>query len=51
MPLLEGEEKLKYLNLAHNAIVKMENVVSLPNLSFLDLTGNKIKEIHSQPTV
>lgn len=51
VPLLEGEEKLKYLNLSNNAIVKLENIVSLPNLSFMDLTGNKIKEIHMQPTI
>jgi Leucine-rich repeat (LRR) protein len=51
MPLLEGEDKLKFLNLGNNAITKIENIVSLPNLSFLDLTGNKLKEITSHPTV
>jgi Leucine-rich repeat (LRR) protein len=51
IPLLEGEEKLKYLNLSNNVITKIENIVSLPNLSFLDLTGNRIKEIAAHPTV
>ena len=32
LPLLEGEEKLKLLNLQSNAINKIENLVSLPNL-------------------
>ena len=45
VPLLEGEERLKQLNLAHNEIVKIENMVSLPNLTFLDLSHNKISEI------
>ena len=37
LPLLEGEEKLRLLNLQHNNIQKIENLVSLPNLIFLDL--------------
>jgi Leucine-rich repeat (LRR) protein len=51
LPLLEGEDKLKYLNLSNNSITKIENIVSLPNLTFLDLTGNRIKEITVHPTV
>ena len=38
VPLLEGEEKLKQLNLSQNEISKIENIVSLPNLTFLDLS-------------
>lgn len=51
VPLLEGEEKLKFLNLSNNSITKIENIVSLPNLSFLDLTSNKLREITTHPTV
>ena len=40
MPLLEGEERLRLLNLQHNHITKIENLVSLPNLIFLDLYNN-----------
>jgi Leucine-rich repeat (LRR) protein len=45
IPLLEGEEKIKYLNLQNNEIQKIENLVSLPNLTFLDLSVNRLKEI------
>ncbi len=45
VPLLEGEERIKYLNLQNNEIVKIENLVSLPNLTFIDLSQNKVKEI------
>jgi Leucine-rich repeat (LRR) protein len=45
IPLLEGEEKIKYLNFQNNEIVKIENLVSLPNLTFIDLSMNKIKEV------
>jgi len=54
VPLLEGEEQLRLLNLQHNYITKIENLVSLPNLIFLDLYSNKIKEIshlHIVPTL
>lgn len=37
LPLLEGEEKLRLLNFQHNKISKIENLVSLPSLIFLDL--------------
>lgn len=40
MPLLEGEERLRLLNLQHNHITKIENLVSLPSLIFLDLYNN-----------
>ena len=51
LPLLEGEEKLRLLNFQHNAIQKIENLVSLPNLIFLDLYSNNIKEISGLQTV
>ena len=54
MPLLEGEERLRLLNLQHNLITKIENLVSLPNLIFLDLYNNHIEEIshlHTIPTL
>ena len=47
IPLLEGEEKVKYLNLQNNDISRMENLVSLPNLHFLDVSSNKLAEIGS----
>lgn len=50
IPLLEGEEKVKYLNLQNNQIGKIENLVSLPNLHFLDLSSNKLAEINNFPT-
>mgnify|MGYP003329260361 CR=1 FL=1 len=34
MPLLEGEERLRLLNLQHNHVSKIENLVSLPALIF-----------------
>lgn len=54
LPLLEGEERLRLLNFQHNQISKIENLVSLPNLIFLDLYSNLIKEIshlHTVPTL
>lgn len=51
MPLLEGEERLRLLNYQHNLISKIENLLSLPNLIFLDLYDNQIKEINNLQTV
>ncbi|CAD8163706.1 unnamed protein product [Paramecium pentaurelia] len=46
MPLLEGEEKkLRILTYQHNRIQCIQNLVSLPNLLYLDLYDNQIKEI------
>ncbi|CAD8113665.1 unnamed protein product [Paramecium sonneborni] len=45
IPLLEGEEKLKILTFQHNRIGIIQNLVSLPNLLYLDLYDNLIKEI------
>ena len=46
IPLLEGEDKIKYLNLQNNLITKIENLISVPNLHFLDLSQNQIKDIN-----
>ena len=43
VPLLEGEEKLKMLTFQHNKICKIENLISLPNLLYLDLYDNQVK--------
>jgi leucine-rich repeat-containing protein 49 len=51
IPLLEGEEKIKCLNLQNNEIDKIENLVSLPNLTFLDLSSNKLTEIQNFTTL
>jgi len=51
MPLLEGEERLRLLNLQHNLITRVENLVSLPNLIFLDLYNNHIEEINNLHTI
>jgi len=40
IPLLEGEEKLKLLSLKHNKIDRIQNLVSLPNLIYLDMYDN-----------
>ena len=47
IPLLEGEEALKLLSLKDNLIDKVQNLVSLPNLIYLDLTNNKISELEN----
>jgi len=51
LPLLEGEERLRLLNLQSNQIMKIENLVSLPNLVCLDLYSNKVGEIENLHTV
>ncbi|CAI2359108.1 unnamed protein product [Moneuplotes crassus] len=50
IPLLEGEEKLVKLVLKRNKICKIENLVSLPFLETLDLSGNIIKELSNLNT-
>ena len=47
IPLLEGEEKLRVMNLQDNKITKVENLVSLPSLQSLNLKGNKLTELSS----
>lgn len=43
IPLLEGEQVLRLLNLQNNAIRQIENLFGLPNLIFLDLYNNRIE--------
>ena len=45
IPLLEGEEGIKDLNLRANCIARIENLVSLPLLEKLELSQNFISEI------
>eukprot|EP01135_Chromosphaera_perkinsii_P002414 Nk52_evm20s223 gene=Nk52_evmTU20s223 len=45
-PILEGEEKLRLLNLQHNEIKSIDNMVNLQNLIFLDLYDNHITKIN-----
>lgn len=47
IPLLEGEEKLKMLTFQHNSICKIENLISLPNLLYIDFFDNQIREIEN----
>lgn len=43
IPLLEGEQMLRLLNLQNNSIRKIENLLGLPNLIFLDLYNNRVE--------
>jgi Leucine-rich repeat (LRR) protein len=45
IPLLEGEERLKFLNLQRNQIESIDNLVSLPNLTMINMGRNKITSI------
>jgi len=42
VPLLEGEEQLRFLNIQANEISRIDNLVSLPNLNHIDISYNKI---------
>lgn len=44
-PILEGEEKLRLLNMQHNAITKLQHLSNLRRLVFLDLYDNLIHEV------
>ncbi|KAG9338026.1 hypothetical protein JZ751_027189 [Albula glossodonta] len=44
-PLLDGEERLRLLNLQHNLISRIENLSHLQSLVFLDLYDNRISEM------
>jgi hypothetical protein len=44
-PVLEGEERLRLLNYQNNSIRKIEHLIRLPNLIFLDLYSNEISRI------
>lgn len=46
-PVIEGEERLRLLNLKHNEIKKIENLFSFSFLMFLDLSDNCIDSISS----
>jgi len=47
IPRLQDEEGLRSLSLQSNSIGRIDNLVSLPSLTYLDLTNNKIKEINN----
>ncbi|KAL4096242.1 hypothetical protein PRIC1_009604 [Phytophthora ramorum] len=47
IPLLEGEQILRLLNLQNNVIRRIENLLGLPNLIFLDLYNNRIEKLES----
>jgi leucine-rich repeat-containing protein 49 len=51
IPLFEGEENLKLLSLENNLINKIDHLVSLNNLLYLNLYANKIYEIENLQTV
>ena len=44
-PILEGEDRLRLLNLQHNAITRLQNLTNLRRLVFLDLYDNLIHEM------
>ena len=44
-PILEGEDRLRLLNLQHNTIKKIQNLSHLRRLVFLDLYDNQINQI------
>ena len=43
-PLLEGEERLRLLNLQHNCIARLQHLGNLRRLVFLDLYDNLLTE-------
>lgn len=51
IPLLEGEQILRLLNLQNNVIRRIENLLGLPNLIFLDLYNNRIEVLTSFTTL
>ena len=53
-PVLQGEEKLRLLNMQNNSIARIDNLTGLPNLIFLDLYNNEIgaiENLHDVPTL
>ena len=44
-PILEGEERLRLLNLQHNSITRLQHLSNLKRLVFLDLYDNLVHEI------
>lgn len=47
IPLVEGEEKAERVLLNNNQIYNIENLVSLPVISFLNLSNNLIHKVHN----
>lgn len=45
VPICEGEERLRMLNLQHNSITRVQNLSNLRRLVFLDLYDNLVHEI------
>ncbi|GLD91497.1 hypothetical protein PINS_up000030 [Pythium insidiosum] len=43
VPLLDGEQMLRLLNVQNNLIRRIEHLTGLPNLIFLDLYNNRIE--------
>jgi leucine-rich repeat-containing protein 49 len=50
-PVLEGEQRLRLLNMQNNCIQRIENMVNLPSLIFLDLYNNQISELSGLETI
>ena len=44
-PILEGEERLRLLNLQHNSITRLQHLCNLRRLVFLDLYDNLVHEM------
>ena len=44
-PIVEGEERLRMLNLQHNSITQVQNLNNLRRLVYLDLYDNLLSEI------
>lgn len=51
LPVLEGEEKLRMLNLQHNSIPHLQNLHILRRLVFLDMYDNLVQEITGLDTL
>ena len=44
-PILEGEDNLRLLNFQHNLITRIQHLINLKKLIFLDFYDNQIEEI------
>ena len=44
-PIVEGEERLRMLNLQHNSITQVQHLSNLRRLVYLDLYDNLLNEI------
>jgi len=45
IPTFSGEEKVRLLSLQHNLITRLEGLMSLPRLVFLDLYDNQVEKL------